>query len=68
MHQTKACDSCGASLIFLKTATGKWMPVDAETVSPDDAQYEPRSGHVSHWETCDDPARFRREGRGGGRA
>lgn len=46
------CKACGAEIVFLRTAAGKLMPVDAETVSPEDTEYEPESGHVSHFKTC----------------
>jgi hypothetical protein len=61
MHQIKACASCGEAIVFLPTSTGKWMPVDTASISPEDTTYEPRSGHVSHWEMCAEPRPFRRQ-------
>lgn len=55
------CRSCGESIIFLKTSSGKSIPVNAETVTEGDELFEPKSGHLSHFATCDDPERFRRE-------
>jgi hypothetical protein len=45
------CTSCQARIIFLPTPNGKKMPVDADTVEPDDTEYEPET-HVSHFVTC----------------
>lgn len=55
------CQSCQAEIVFLKTGKGKSIPVDAETVTEGDELFEPKSGHVAHFATCDDPDRFRRE-------
>jgi hypothetical protein len=51
-------DSCRKPLIWLKNpATGKSVPVDAETVEATDTEYV--SGrHVSHFKTCTAPNRF----------
>lgn len=52
--------SCRAQIIWLPNpATGKNVPVDADTVKPDDVEYE--SGrHVSHFKTCTAPNKFSR--------
>jgi hypothetical protein len=45
------CRSCRAMIIWFKTEAGKNMPVDADTVRPEDEELElPR--HVSHFATC----------------
>lgn len=49
--QGRPCEKCGTPIIFLKTALGKWMPVDAESFTPGDAIYQ-APGHVSHYGTC----------------
>lgn len=54
------CRSCGEQIIFLKTASGKNIPVDAETVTEGDDLFEPKSGHVSHFATCSDPGAHRK--------
>jgi hypothetical protein len=41
------------------------MPVDAETVSDGDTHYEPRSGHVSHGESCVAREQIRQDAKGG---
>lgn len=51
-NRTAACRSCGAAIAWLVTASGAKMPVDAETVTPGDTQYDARSGHISHFKTC----------------
>lgn len=53
------CKSCRARIIFLPTTAGKNMPVDADTVEPDDDEYEaPR--HISHFSTCIDADKHRK--------
>lgn len=45
------CRSCRARIIWFQTAAGKNMPVDADTVEPEDEELDlPR--HVSHFSTC----------------
>lgn len=46
------CRSCGAAIVWLETKSGKKMPVDAETASQGDTQFEAASGHISHFSTC----------------
>jgi hypothetical protein len=47
------CRSCNAKIIWFKTEAGKNMPVDADTVEPDDDVEElDLSRHVSHFATC----------------
>ena len=53
------CSSCRAKIIWFKTAAGKNMPVDADTVESDDDELDlPR--HVVHWATCPNAAQHRR--------
>lgn len=54
------CQACQARIIFLDTAAGKKMPVDADTVEADDDVYE-HGRHVSHFSTCTKPDQFRRK-------
>lgn len=50
--------SCRARIVFLKNpASGKSVPVDADTVEPDDDEYV-SARHVSHYKTCSAPDRF----------
>jgi transcriptional regulator of met regulon len=53
------CLSCKARIIFLHTAAGKKIPIDADTVDEEDEVYE-GAKHVVHWSTCDNPDRFRK--------
>lgn len=51
MSNQSNCRSCGAQIVWFKTAQGKNIPVNAETVEPGDEQLElPR--HISHFATC----------------
>jgi len=65
-HVVKACRSCGAKLIWLYTAKGKAVPVDAESVAVGytDIPFAPYlpsiEGHRSHFASCPDAARWRR--------
>jgi hypothetical protein len=58
MNATK-CKGCGVQIVFLKTATGKTMPVDADSVEVGDEQFE-HGRHVSHFSTCKQADTFRR--------
>lgn len=53
------CTSCRARIIWFKTAAGNNMPVDADTVEPDDTEYEPPR-HISHFATCPNAHKHRR--------
>ena len=53
------CRSCGEYIVFLKTATGKSMPVDADSVDEGDDQFD-HTKHVSHFATCPDAGKFRK--------
>jgi hypothetical protein len=54
-----SCRSCGADIVFLRTASGKTMPVNAETASPEDTQFDSKR-HTSHFATCDSADKHRR--------
>lgn len=55
------CKGCRARIIFLPTAAGRSMPVDADTVDAEDEVYE-QGKHVSHFGTCPEANKFRRGG------
>lgn len=55
----KLCRECSASIVFLKTAARKSIPVDAATVEDHDTEFDHRR-HVSHFATCSKPERFRK--------
>lgn len=50
-RRIKRCSSCNAKVIWFKTEAGRWMPVDADTVEPEDEEFEPPR-HISHFATC----------------
>ncbi|MGH9549010.1 MAG: hypothetical protein ACRD3W_06535 [Terriglobales bacterium] len=54
------CRSCDERIIWMKTSTGKNMPVDAETVEVGDEEFDPKR-HTSHFATCPDAAEHRRK-------
>lgn len=45
------CRSCHAKIIWFKTEAGKNMPVDADTVEPEDEELD-LERHKVHWATC----------------
>jgi hypothetical protein len=45
------CSSCRASIYFLMTTKRKAMPVDAETVTPGETDFDAKK-HRSHFSTC----------------
>jgi hypothetical protein len=50
---------CRTQIIFLPNpATGRSVPVDADTVEPEHSEYDPAAGHISHFRTCTAPDRF----------
>jgi hypothetical protein len=60
------CRSCGAAVVWLLTAAGKWMITDAASVPAGTRTYHPAAGHQAHWGSCPDAKAWRR-GRTGGR-
>lgn len=55
---------CRAAIVFLQTATGKYMPVNRDSL-PDEfdretLRYDRDLGHEPHYATCPDAKRFRR--------
>lgn len=74
MSQPSKCSSCGAAILWLNTAKGKSMPVDAEpseggnirisrgvaeVLSKPDQKDEPL--HKSHFATCPNAATHRKK-------
>lgn len=53
------CRTCQARIVWLKTAAGKNMPVDADSVEPGDETFE-YGRHVSHFSTCKQADQHRR--------
>jgi len=54
------CRSCEQYIVFLPTASGKTMPVDAESVTEGDEEFNPKV-HVSHFSTCPEADKFRKQ-------
>jgi hypothetical protein len=54
------CKSCGKEITFLRTDSGKAIPVDKETVDPID-EYFDRDRHVTHFRTCPEAGTFRKK-------
>lgn len=58
-RRIKRCRSCNARIIWFDLPSGKKMPVDADTVEPEDQEYE-HGRHVSHFSTCPQAGQHRR--------
>jgi hypothetical protein len=63
---TAKCRSCGAYIVWLKTSTGKNMPVDADSLDEAEIEhgerpvFDAKEGHISHFATCPDAGKFRK--------
>ena len=53
------CNSCRARIIWLPTQAGRAMPIDADTVEPEDEEFI-QGKHGPHWATCPNAAQHRR--------
>jgi hypothetical protein len=54
------CRSCRTRIIWFKTEAGKNMPVDADSVEPDDQELDLEK-HVVHWATCPNSNQHRKQ-------
>lgn len=50
---------CRARIVFLPTDTGDRMPVEADSVKPDDEEFDPKR-HESHFARCTRADKYRR--------
>lgn len=53
------CRTSGKELVWMKTASGKNMPVDSETAEPGDELFNSKK-HTSHFATCPQAGEHRR--------
>lgn len=60
LNRITKCRTCQARIIFLPTAAGKSMPVNAVTVEPEHQQFDPELDHESHFVTCPGAAKHRK--------
>jgi hypothetical protein len=55
------CSSCGASIVWFRTSTGKKMPVEESSTLPTDAEHQlDMTRHKSHFATCPNANQHRR--------
>jgi len=57
------CNSCGAKIIFMKTYTGKYIPVDFSSVDNNKiiaVDIFDSEKHISHFATCPNVAKHRK--------
>lgn len=59
-HLVVHCRSCDRAMVYLKTAKGKRIPVDALTVGEDDHTFDAKR-HTTHFVTCPDADKFRKQ-------
>lgn len=50
---------CGQDIVWLRTATGKKMPVNPGHVKADDELFE-YGRHIAHWHSCPNAEKFRK--------
>ena len=71
------CKACGKEIIFLRTAKGRNMPTDWESLPSADQRnasegippmFDAKRGHISHFATCPKAEKFRRKGRNNGKS
>lgn len=54
------CSTCKAEIKYLRTERGHWMPVNVDTINPEDKIFVP-GRHVSHFATCPQAAQHRKK-------
>lgn len=56
---TQQCRSCGATVVWLPTKSGKYMICEASSVQEGETEYT--SGkHVAHWASCPQAKEWKR--------
>ena len=56
------CRGCQAEIVWVKTVSGSNMPADPDLVSIITVAGELVRGHIPHFVTCPEAARFKRGG------
>lgn len=54
------CRSCGAAIVWMTTAAGRNIPIDADSIDEAEVEhdeqrrplFDPKAGHVAHFATC----------------
>ena len=54
------CRSCGKAMIWMTTKLGKSMPIDAESYTAGDLEFD-AAKHRSHFATCPNADRHRKK-------
>jgi len=60
-RKANSCRSCGKPIIWLPTASGKSIPVNAFSVRNGEKQFNPAAGHLTHFATCPQAAQHRKQ-------
>jgi hypothetical protein len=62
-NKTLVCRGCGVYIEWVKTKSGKNMPVDPELVTIITKEGEVVRGYIPHWSTCPEANKFRKKGK-----
>ncbi len=55
------CRSCGAIIMWMRTKSGKRMPVNYGSIPLNDpGVFDPERGHISHFATCPNADKHRK--------
>lgn len=60
MNPRGRCKKCGAPITWLRTNTGKWMPVDDKAGRVNPSELFSVEQHKSHFDSCPEAAAFRK--------
>lgn len=58
--QIPRCASCGAAIVWMRTKSGRRIPVDLASADPAHQNFDPVMGHISHFATCPQADQHRR--------
>jgi hypothetical protein len=50
--KTNVCRGCGVYIEWIKTAQGKWMPVEPKPITIVTKSGYTYSGYIPHWAVC----------------
>lgn len=54
-----ACSSCGAAIVFLRAASGKYVPCENQNIADDDVKFD-HTRHTAHFASCPNAAKHRK--------
>jgi hypothetical protein len=57
------CKACNTPIIWIKTANGKNMPIDAKPIKAYNTDHQLVDVHMTHWATCPKSEQFKKGGK-----